>query len=179
MEFTNAIKYGFKNYANFKGVIDRRTWWWWYLFAAAVGFVVQILSTIISAVATSSTMSSGEASGSLIAAGINFLLSLLPLAIYLPTLALLVRRMRDVGTNPLFLLFGLIPGVVLFIGALVGGVTGASLSSGSESIVGGFAGVFLGMIPGVLLALGFGIWMIVLLTKPTKTAAQGNKYATA
>ena len=179
MEFTNAIKYGFKNYANFKGVIDRRTWWWWYLFAAAVAFVVQILSGVVAGVAAASAMSSGDSSASAVAAGFNFLLSLLPLAIYLPTLALMVRRLRDVGTNPLFLLFSLLPGVVLFIGALVGGVAGASMSSGMGSLGNGFAGLFLGMIPGILLALAYGIWLIVLLAKPTKTAAQGNKYATA
>jgi uncharacterized membrane protein YhaH (DUF805 family) len=173
MEFTNAIKYGFKNYANFKGVIDRRTWWWWYLFAVAVGFVTQILNSVISGATSFADMSSGGQSGS------SALLSLLPLAIYLPTLALMVRRLRDVGTNPLFLLFSLIPGAVLFIGALVGGLAGVSMNSGPESIIGGFAGVLLGMIPGFLLALGYGIWLIVLLAKPTKSAAQGNKYAVA
>ncbi len=176
MEFTNAIKYGFKNYANFKGVVDRRTFWWWYLFAAGVSFVVQIVSTGISAVSLG--MANGDSSGSLIGGGITSLLGLLPLAIYLPTLALMIRRLRDVGTNPLFLLFSLIPGALLFIGAAFGAIAGASIS-GSNSLAGGFAGLFLGMLPGILTGIGYSVWLIVLLAKPTKTAAQGNKFAIA
>jgi uncharacterized membrane protein YhaH (DUF805 family) len=179
MGFTDAIKYGFKNYANFKGVVDRATFWWWYLFGALVSIAIQIVSGVISGVSTASALSGGDSSPGVASAALNFLVSLVPLAIYLPTLALVVRRMRDVGTNPLLLLLGLIPGVALFIGAGVGAVAGASMSSGYGSIGNGFLGLFLGMIPGILLGLAYGIWMIVTLAKPTKTAAQGNKYAVA
>jgi uncharacterized membrane protein YhaH (DUF805 family) len=48
MEFANAIKYGFKNYANFKGVIDRRTFWWWYLFAVGTLMLLALISMIVS-----------------------------------------------------------------------------------------------------------------------------------
>ncbi|MCX8528621.1 MAG: DUF805 domain-containing protein [Rhodoluna sp.] len=179
MGFTDAIKYGFKNYANFKGVVDRATFWWWYLFAAIVSIAIQTIGGAISGASSFSALSGGDSSSVGSSAAVNFLLSLLPLAIYLPTLALVVRRMRDAGTNPLLLLLGLIPGAALFIGAAVGAVAGASMSSGYGSLGNGFLGLFLGMIPGILLGLGYGIWMIVTLAKPTKTAAQGNKYAVA
>lgn len=184
MEFANAIKYGFKNYANFKGVIDRRTFWWWYLFATGTLGLLTIISIIVSVV----TESSGSymldeplsPAASLFSGLLSLLVNLVSLGLMLPTLALEVRRLRDVGTNPLFLLFGLIPSVVVFVGAIIGATIGATSGSyGFDSLAYAVAGAFLGMLPGLLLAIGYGIWLIVLLAKPTKTAAQGNKYAVA
>jgi uncharacterized membrane protein YhaH (DUF805 family) len=184
MEFTNAIKYGFKNYANFKGVIDRRTFWWWYLFAIGTLMLLTLISMAVSfaTIATDAYTFDGtmvEATSG-IASVFSSLANLVSLGLALPTLALEVRRLRDVGTNPLVLLFGLIPGLVLFIGAIIGAAIGAASGSGGyDALAFAAAGAVIGMLPGFALVLGFGIWLIVLLAKPTKTAAQGNKYAVA
>ena len=179
MNFGSAIKYGFQNYANFKGVADRATYWWWMLLYGMVIFVVQIVSTLASSALMYQT------SVATLLAVTNFL-SLVPLALYLPTLALTIRRMRDVGLNPLLLLISIVPFFLIVIGSFIGAFAGVSAGSdyGSDygsnalgAVAGGFGGALLGAIPGLLVALGWGIFLIVMLARPTKTAAQGNKYA--
>lgn len=177
MEFKNAIIYGFKNYANFSGVVDRRTFWWWFLFEALVSIAVQIITSTISAISTAIADQSGSMVGMTIGGLIASVLGLIPLAIFIPSLALTIRRLRDVGMNPLLLLISIAPVVVLVIGAIAGGFIGASMGNGYSSIGTGFAGVFLGMLPGIFLALAWEVFLIVMLARPTKTRAQGNKYA--
>ena len=41
MQFVNAIKFGFKNYFNFRGRVDRTTFWLWMLFVLAVVIITQ------------------------------------------------------------------------------------------------------------------------------------------
>ena len=179
-EFTNVIKYVFKNYANFSGVIDRRTFWFWYLFTVIVSFGLQIFQSVLSLIGNFSLAnSSGSMSAMLILSGISSLLSMaVSLGLAIPSLALQVRRLRDVGTNPLVLLGALVPLMVLIIGMVAGGVIGASTSSGSwQAMSNASVGVLLGMLPGLALSLGFGIWMLVLFCQPSKFRAQGNKYA--
>jgi uncharacterized membrane protein YhaH (DUF805 family) len=72
MSFTDAIKSGFRNYANFKGRASRREYWWWALFSLLVNGVA---STVVN-----------EDFGSLVS-----------LALLLPSIAVAVRRMHDVS----------------------------------------------------------------------------------
>lgn len=178
MNFGEAIKYGFRNYANYRGVVDRATFWWWFLFYVLVVAGVQLVNLVV--------VGGDPYSVGAPASAITSLLGLAPLVVYMPTLALTVRRMRDVGLNPLLLLISLAPFIVLVAGAVIGGVIGyqTGLSAGDEngsnelggSLYGG-AGVLLGMLPGILLAIGWAIFIIVMLSRPTKTRAQGNRYA--
>ena len=175
MNFQNAIKYGFSNYANFSGVVDRATYWWWFLFTALVGIVLQIMSGISQVlVKMFGTNAIGIFDGL-----VSLLVSAVAFALAIPSLALAVRRFRDVGINPWILVFGLIPLGIIFAGALVGGVLGASLNTGYESFGSGFAGALVGMLPGIFVALGWQTFLIIMLCRPTKTRAQGNKYAVA
>ena len=82
MSFLDAIKSGFRNYANFKGRAGRSEYWWWVLFtvlveAAASGF--------------------GDALGCLVT-----------IALLLPSIAVGVRRMHDTNHRGWWILFPIV-----------------------------------------------------------------------
>jgi len=83
MTFVDAIRSGFKNYANFKGVAARSEFWYWVLF----GFLLQLVTNTIDSML-----------------GTNTLTSLVQLGLFLPGLAMAARRLRDSGRTPLWLL---------------------------------------------------------------------------
>ena len=86
MSFTDAIKSCFSQYAGFNGRARRSEYWFWYLFSAIVGSVVSI-----------------------IAQNTSDLVSLVPLVILVPTLAVEFRRLHDTGRSGAFVLLNFIP----------------------------------------------------------------------
>ena len=74
MNFTQAIQSGFRNYVGFSGRAPRSEYWYWVLFA----FLVSIVSSIIDYVT-----------------GIPVLYLLTSLALFLPGLAVTIRRLHD------------------------------------------------------------------------------------
>ena len=95
MSFTDAIRDGFSNYVTFSGRSSRSAYWWWYLF----GILVLVVSLAIDY--------------ALGAGGILYVL--VALAMLLPNLAVLVRRLHDAGHSGWWVLIGLLP----LIGAIV------------------------------------------------------------
>ena len=95
MSFTDAIRDGFSKYVTFSGRSSRSAYWWWYLF----GVLVLVVSLAIDY--------------ALGAGGIFY--ALVALAMLLPNLAVLVRRLHDAGHSGWWLLIGLLP----LIGAIV------------------------------------------------------------
>lgn len=89
MSFGEAIKYCFKNYANFKGRSSRTEYWYFYLFGILVLFVTAILSDV--------------------------LYSLSALGLILPFITVLTRRLHDTGRSGMKTLFLFIP----FIGGIL------------------------------------------------------------
>jgi uncharacterized membrane protein YhaH (DUF805 family) len=73
MNFPNAVKSGFRNYANFKGRATRSEFWWFALFS-------QLLQTLIQGVSAS-------------------IASIASLVLFLPNLSLHVRRLHDIGRS--------------------------------------------------------------------------------
>ncbi|MEY2694441.1 MAG: inner membrane protein YhaI [Actinomycetota bacterium] len=169
MNFGEVIQYGFKNYANFSGVADRRIYWFWYLFVVLCQLPFSVLIAMTTRLENSTiTM--------LISAASN----LVSLGLFIPSLALAVRRLRDAGKNPLWLLISLLPlaaGVVFgLFGIMIGVATmgGSDFASGLGVIVFGFGGAAVGAIIGGIAA---GIVLVIFLAQPTRTLAQGNRYA--
>ncbi|MFC0682776.1 DUF805 domain-containing protein [Lysobacter korlensis] len=78
MTFFQAIRTGFRKYADFTGTATRSEFWWWVLFATLASAA---LTATANAIAGGST-------------DVNALWSLLML---LPSLAVTVRRLRDAG----------------------------------------------------------------------------------
>ncbi len=87
--FIEAIKLAILNSLNFTGRASRSEFWWGYLFFAIAGIV----------------------------ASIPYIGWLISLAIVLPSLALSVRRLNDIGRRWSFLFMGLIPiaGAIILI----------------------------------------------------------------
>ena len=144
MKFIESIKFGFKNYFNFKGQVDRSTFWFWMLFATLVVWLDGLLS----------------------AQGI------LALCIFVPTCALVIRRYRDAGVSLFWLLLWLIP--ILSAPAIVGLVFSAFLSGpGATSFMDmGVIGLGLGLAIAIAIIFVVAgpvvIVNIIFLTKPSK-----------
>lgn len=94
MTFQQAIQSGFQNYVNFKDRSSRSEYWWWFLFALIVGAVAAIIDAIL---------------------GGMFVQFIAGLALFLPGLAVGVRRFHDIGKSGWFILIGLIPILGFFI----------------------------------------------------------------
>lgn len=92
VSFVEAIQLFFKNYTNFDGRASRSEYWWIVLLNILVGAVVGAISPTLA--------------------------GLWGLVILIPSLALCVRRLHDVGKSGWFLLIGLIPlvgGIILLV----------------------------------------------------------------
>jgi uncharacterized membrane protein YhaH (DUF805 family) len=92
-----AISSGFRHYVNFKGRALRSQYWWWTLFVSIVVLVVNLIQN---------------------ATSIDFLTSIVALALFLPGLSVAIRRLHDTNRRGWWILIGLIPivgWIILFI----------------------------------------------------------------
>jgi len=124
--FAEAVKSGFRNYANFNGRAVNSEFWWWFVFEylvlgilgyLAYFFVFLGFMTSLGGVLTDSPRR-GSTSRDLdfvwsapLVVGIvlSVLLLLAALALLIPGLALRVRRLHDAGYNGWFILLSLAP----------------------------------------------------------------------
>jgi uncharacterized membrane protein YhaH (DUF805 family) len=109
MSFTQAIAAGFQNYVNFSGRAPRSEYWYWTLFS--------ILATIAGSLIDHVLFSNLDVSP---------LQSLVSLALFLPGLAVSIRRLHDLDrTGWWFLLvFTIIGAIVLLVWDCMKGTTG-------------------------------------------------------
>jgi uncharacterized membrane protein YhaH (DUF805 family) len=89
MDFSQAIKSGFRNYATFSGRATRSEYWFWVLFTLLVGGAAAVLD---SAIFASSDVSP-----------LNSLFSILT---FLPSLAVSIRRLHDIERTGWWWLLG-------------------------------------------------------------------------
>ena len=101
----------FENYANFSGRARRSEYWYYTLCNVIISFVMYILVIISVAIG-----SDGESPGILFYL-IYGILMLYALATFIPSLAVVVRRLHDTGKSGWYYLIGLIPlvGAILLI----------------------------------------------------------------
>ncbi|NDH66083.1 MAG: DUF805 domain-containing protein, partial [Microbacteriaceae bacterium] len=120
MNFADAIKNGFKNYVQFRGVASRSEYWYWVLFTVLVSVV---LGTIDGVMAEGSLEQ--QATDPLAMSGT--LGNIASLVFLLPNLTVGVRRMRDAGFSAWFLLLSVLPMILVFvvIGTFVAELSGA------------------------------------------------------
>ena len=107
-----AIQRFFKKYAAFSGRASRSEYWWVALALGVIGLVLQILTGILGA-AGSTTTSTGTAPGPGAFVGL-ILIFVFYLAVLIPSIALLVRRLHDGNFSGWIALLGLVP----FVGGL-------------------------------------------------------------
>jgi uncharacterized membrane protein YhaH (DUF805 family) len=148
MSFGEAIRSVFSKYATFSGRARRSEYWWFYLFTILLGIGAGILDTIL---ASSTATAGAPATTSGPIAG------LVQLAIFLPQLAVTVRRLHDTNHSGWILL-----GFVLLLVVAIGII--AVIAIGPEGVTPTFNGTT-GALAGLLLlgVLGYGIYLFVLL----------------
>jgi uncharacterized membrane protein YhaH (DUF805 family) len=103
VDFGQAIKSGFSNYVNFKARATRSEFWFWNLFTTLAGIGAAMVDVAIWTTTDSSVALVGDAWS---------------LAVFLPTIAVAVRRLHDTDRSGwwLFLFFvPLIGGIVLIV----------------------------------------------------------------
>ena len=174
MDFVGSIQAGFRNYVNFRGVATRAEFWYFQLFVILASLVLSVVDMLFPI-------------GVL---GLGF-----SLAIALPSLSLLVRRLRDAGFSWLWILAPLLSVSVLFggmfgivkIGVEAGLFDWSQLASGDEIFFNEDAAAALATDPnflglsalflfGLVASLIFGlIVQVIFPLLPSKSAAEGNK----
>lgn len=177
MQFMDAVKIAFKKYADFRGVASRAEYWWWILFTLIISIFAAVIDYSIG----------GEYNDGIVAMIVN-------LAFFLPTLSILVRRFRDTGVSPFWLLTWLIP-VGVLVAVIVANISNfmflaenaESLMAQIQSIAGDEAAAMafleqnpnlISMLMSFLVAIGvFILWAIfelVVTLLPTKKAKQAS-----
>jgi uncharacterized membrane protein YhaH (DUF805 family) len=114
MGFTDAIKTGFQKYVGFSGRAMRSEFWYWQLFLLLLQIVAWLIDMTLFGFNTT---------------GVNPIGSLLSLATFLPTLAVLIRRLHDIdrtGWWALLLLIPLVGAIVLIYWACLRGTVGTN-----------------------------------------------------
>jgi len=95
VEFGTAIKLGFQRYIDFTGRSARAEFWWWLLFLVVANIVLSFADEM-----TSHNPTFGPIGGEL--------RGLFILATFIPSLAVLVRRLHDINRTGWWLLLGLV-----------------------------------------------------------------------
>jgi uncharacterized membrane protein YhaH (DUF805 family) len=164
MSFFTAIKTVFSKYAVFKGVASRPEYWWFSLFSLIVAVVLDMLM--------------GDPNDpNVVVSGISLVWSL---GILIPSLALSVRRFHDAGFSGKWLLLYLVPAILFFVvaassipvivAAVTGTLTGEALAAEIVALLG------VAILP-LISGLAILVFNLVVSVLPSKSAAEGNKYA--
>lgn len=97
--FVGALKDGFARYVDFKSRSTRPQFWWWMLWSVLIGIVAAILDA---------SLGMGDTGP------INMLTSL---AMFLPSIAVSIRRLHDIGRTGWWYLIVLVPlvGVIVLL----------------------------------------------------------------
>jgi uncharacterized membrane protein YhaH (DUF805 family) len=99
MNFTQAITSGFQNYVNFRGRAARSEFWYWTLFSILASIVGALIDVALFGVA-----------------GLSVIQNLVGLALFLPGLAVSVRRLHDLDRTGWWMLIALtVIGIILLI----------------------------------------------------------------
>jgi uncharacterized membrane protein YhaH (DUF805 family) len=124
VSFGVAVKQGLRTTLVYRGRASRSAYWWFFLFQGLVGFGLELILVVPTAIADRS----GSNTGSTAAVTISFII-LVPVFIWLELaiLAVTVRRLHDIDRSGWWLLIGLVPfvgGLTLFVFSLMAGTPG-------------------------------------------------------
>ena len=118
MTFTEAVRSCLSQYAGFQGRAPRSEFWWFSLFT----FLLDLAIVIVGGALVTGTIMGVQSNGGGVAewyavSAPNWLLSLAHLVLFLPTLAVTVRRLHDVGRSGWWILIMLVPlfGILLLL----------------------------------------------------------------
>jgi len=114
MNFTESIKSVFSKYATFSGRASRSEFWWWYLFVSLVNLVMSFIWNM----STMGMLNSATSVEAMLAGMFNwayYLWIVVSLALLLPTLGVIWRRLHDTNRSGGFYFLGLIPIVGIIV----------------------------------------------------------------
>lgn len=186
MQFGEAIKNGFQNYANFRGVASRSEFWYWTLFTVMVSIGTSIVDSAI-----------GLALGM---ANFTVLNTLAALALLLPGIAVAVRRFHDAGFSAWWYSIPQVATLLVLIWFMVSLITFIfenmsslldpaaleawllSISDPSSTAAADFAYMLVAsnVLPSfiMLLLVGFGVFVfnIIIYVLPSRSVEAGNRH---
>lgn len=174
MSFPDAIRSGFRNFANFRGKASRAEFWYWVLFTVLLATVLSTLESLVWPIAMASPdwMQNLEQSLS----QPTPLTNIASLVLLIPNLSVTARRFHDAGYSAKWLLLQVAPiGYGLFatlgvVSIFFNAPAGAMLSAEELMSV-----IFL-VVPIFALGLVTLVVFLVLALKPSKSFYDGNKY---
>lgn len=105
--FGKAVKSGFQHYVSWKGRASRSEYWWWALFV----FLVTLPLNILYQVTVQSVMLLGMTDITAVFNWSFWLLVIVGLALFLPWLSILIRRLHDTDRSGGWFWIQLIPTV--------------------------------------------------------------------
>ena len=116
MTFTDAVRSGFSNYVTFSGRARRSEFWVWFRFAISAGVVAAVLDSMLFPAMMDVQTDLGDGVASFSAQG-GPISALVSLGLFLPGLAVAVRRLHDVDRSGWWLLLAFIPliGIIVLI----------------------------------------------------------------
>jgi uncharacterized membrane protein YhaH (DUF805 family) len=186
VQFGEAIKNGFQNYTNFRGVASRSEFWYWTLFTVMVSIGTSIVDSAI-----------GLALGM---ANFTVLNTLAALALLLPGIAVAVRRFHDAGFSAWWYSIPQVATLLVLIWFMVSLITFIfenmsslldpaaleawllSISDPSSTAAGDFAYMLVAsnVLPSfiMLLLVGFGVFVfnIIIYVLPSRSVEAGNRH---
>ena len=186
MQFGDAIKNGFQNYANFRGVASRSEFWYWTLFTVLVSLGTSIVDSAIGLALDMQAFTLVNTLGSL--------------ALLLPGLAVAVRRFHDAGFSAwwysipqvatLIVLMWFMIALITFIFENMSSLLDPaaleawliSIADPSSTAAGDFAymlvasNVLPSFIALLLVGLGTFVFNIVIYVLPTRSVEAGNRH---
>jgi uncharacterized membrane protein YhaH (DUF805 family) len=125
MTFVEAIKTGLSKFVTWKGRASRSEFWFFFLFA----FACMIVATIIDKILGTSFKTVNPITGLEQSAGYGYVYGLVALALLLPNLAVMVRRLHDTGRSGWWYWIALIPlvgAILLLVWFASKGTTGSN-----------------------------------------------------
>ena len=186
MQFGEAIKNGFQNYANFRGVASRSEFWYWTLFTVLVSIGTSFVDSALGLAAGNDSLGVFNA--------------LANLALVLPGLAVAVRRFHDAGFSAwwyslpqvatLFVLIWFMVALITFIFENMSSLLDpaaleawlVSISDPSSTAAGDFAYMLVesNVLPSFLLLILIGfatvVFNIIICVLPTRSVEAGNRH---
>ncbi|MFK4298540.1 uncharacterized membrane protein YhaH (DUF805 family) [Arthrobacter sp. GAS37] len=108
-----AARRFFKKYATFTGRASRSEYWWWALISGVVIIVLNIIMSVAGSAGATVSDSGSMVPGPGMIVGV-VLLVIWGLAVVVPSVALVVRRLHDANFSGWMILIGLVP----FLGSL-------------------------------------------------------------
>jgi uncharacterized membrane protein YhaH (DUF805 family) len=163
MSFAGAIKTVFSKYADFRGTASRPEYWYFFLFSVLLAMITGTIDSVIWPV----DQNAGFMDSLTAATPIGTISQIL---LFLPTLAVQIRRLRDAGFSAHFQWLNLVPLILVIIAipAAITSITELSAYPTEEE----FAAIIMPFLPALLSIMIISLFYFVVTLLPTSAKFQ-------